>query len=50
MPKIEKIDVHNILEVQRMRQLLDEHKDLLALFECMMKIINERLKNETTTG
>ncbi len=50
MPKIEKIDVHNILEVQRMRKLLDEHKDLLALFECMMKIINERLNNETFTG
>tara|TARA_Y100001963_G_C6618478_1_gene370540 strand:- start:317 stop:502 length:186 start_codon:yes stop_codon:yes gene_type:complete len=47
--KIEKLDVNNIIEVQQMRQLLKDHKghnDLLALFECLMKIINDRLNNE----
>tara|TARA_R110000824_G_scaffold109139_3_gene256567 strand:- start:2021 stop:2188 length:168 start_codon:yes stop_codon:yes gene_type:complete len=46
MDKIEKIDIHNVLEVQRMKELLKDHKDLLTLFECMMLIINERLNNE----
>jgi hypothetical protein len=44
--KIEKLDVHNIIEVQRMRELLKEHNDLLTLFECLMKIINDRLNSE----
>jgi hypothetical protein len=44
--KIEKLDVYNIIEVQRMRELLKEHNDLLTLFECLMKIINDRLNNE----
>ena len=30
---IEKFDVHNIIEVQRMRTLLVKHPDLLTLFD-----------------
>ena len=42
----ELLDVYNIIEVQKMRQLLIEHPDLLAMFECMMIIINTRLNAE----
>jgi hypothetical protein len=49
MPTIERIDVTNILEVKKMRQVLNDHKELLELFDCMIKIINERLNNEHLT-
>ena len=42
----ELLDVYNLIEVQKMRQLLIEHPDLLAMFECMMIIINTRLNAE----
>jgi len=41
--EIEKLDVYNILEVQKMREILKDHADLLALFNCLMLIVNERL-------
>jgi len=46
MDKVEKLDIHNVIEVQRMKLILKDHQDLLTLFECMMKIINERLNSE----
>ncbi len=49
MPTIERIDVTNILEVKKMREVLNDHKELLELFDCMIKIINERLNNEHLT-
>ncbi len=50
MPTIERIDVNNIFEVKKMRQVLNDHKELLELFDCMIKIINERLNNEQLTN
>tara|TARA_R110001592_G_scaffold16614_1_gene70707 strand:- start:1418 stop:1561 length:144 start_codon:yes stop_codon:yes gene_type:complete len=44
--EIEKLDVKNILEVQRMREILKAHPDLIALFEIMMKIINNTLNDD----
>ena len=49
MDKVEKLDIYNVIEVQRIRVILKEHQDLLTLFECMMKIINDRLNTEKTT-
>jgi hypothetical protein len=44
-----KLDIYNVIEVQRMKVLLKDHQDLLTLFECMMKIINDRLNTEKTS-
>jgi hypothetical protein len=44
--EIEKLDVKNILEVQRMREILTAHPDLIPLFEIMMKIINNTLNDD----
>lgn len=45
--EIEKLDVYNILEVQKIRVLLKGHEDLLALFNCLMLIVNQRLNLES---
>lgn len=45
--EIEKLDVYNILEVQKMRVILKDHEDLLALFNCLMLIVNQRLNLES---
>jgi hypothetical protein len=42
----ELLDIYNVIEVQKMRQILIEHPDLLSMFECMMIIINNRLNTE----
>ena len=44
---IEKLDVHNIIEVQRMRTLLVKHPDLLTLLDELMVIINNKLNTES---
>jgi hypothetical protein len=41
--EIEMLDVYNIIEVQKMREILKEHDDLLALFNCLMLVVNQRL-------
>ena len=45
--EVEKLDVHNIIEVQRMRTLLMKHPDLLTLFDELMVIINHKLNTES---
>ena len=45
--EVEKLDVHNIIEVQRMRALLMKHPDLLTLFDELMVIINNKLNTES---
>lgn len=44
--EIEMLDVYNILEVQKMRVILKDHEDLLALFNCLMLIVNQRLNTD----
>lgn len=45
--EIEKLDVYNILEVQKMRVILKDHEDLLTLFNCLMLIVNQRLNHSS---
>jgi len=42
----EKLDIGNIIELQRIRELLVEHPDLLALFEVLMVIVNNKIQEE----
>tara|TARA_R110000803_G_scaffold159554_2_gene223633 strand:+ start:459 stop:602 length:144 start_codon:yes stop_codon:yes gene_type:complete len=42
---IEKLDIANVIEIQKMRQMLVDQPDLLSLFEILLIIINDRLNN-----
>ncbi len=44
--EIEKLDIANIIELQRIRELLVEHPDLLALFEILMIIVNNKIQDK----
>jgi len=44
--KIEKLDLYNIIEIQKIRELLVHHPDLLSLLEIMILICNNRINNE----
>tara|TARA_R110000751_G_scaffold209515_1_gene313370 strand:- start:1165 stop:1446 length:282 start_codon:yes stop_codon:yes gene_type:complete len=46
MPSIEKLDIANIIEIQRIRKILVEHPDLLSLFELLIIVSNKRLNAE----
>ena len=46
MPSIEKLDIANIIEIQRIRSILVEHPDLLSLFELLIIVSNKRLNAE----
>jgi len=41
--EIEKLDLYNIIEIQKIRQLLIRHPDLLSMFELLIIIINKRI-------
>tara|TARA_R110000787_G_scaffold90270_1_gene190771 strand:- start:1423 stop:1557 length:135 start_codon:yes stop_codon:yes gene_type:complete len=43
---IERLDIMNVIEIQRIREILIHHPDLLSLFEVLIIIINERLNKE----
>ena len=42
----EKLDISNILELEKIRELLLPHPDLLALFEILIIIVNNRINDE----
>ncbi len=44
--EIERLDVCNIIEVDKIRQLLIRHPDLLSMFELIIIIVNNRINNE----
>ena len=46
--EIEKLDICNIIEVDKIRKLLIRHPDLLSMFEILIIIVNNRLNNDPT--
>lgn len=44
--EIEKLDVSNIIEIQKIREVLINHPDLLSMFELLVIMSNNRLNNE----
>ena len=44
--EIEKLDVSNIIEIQKIRQVLINHPDLLSMFELLVIMSNNRLNND----
>ena len=45
-PKIEKLDVKNIIEIAGIRKVLKKHPDLLSMFEIILIMCNNRLNEE----
>jgi len=46
MDNIEKLNIINIIEIQRIRQLLINHPDLLSIFEILIIMCNNRINQE----
>lgn len=43
---VEKLDIKNIIEIDRIRKILINHPDLLSMFEIMIIITNNRINQE----
>ena len=43
---MEKLDTKNIIEIDRIREILKNHPDLLSMFEIMVIIANNRINEE----
>jgi hypothetical protein len=49
MPKKQKVEKHNlneIIEIEKMRHVLRKHPDLLSILEVLLIICNDRLNDE----
>ena len=46
MSSCDPLDLKNVFEIQRIRNILIEHPDLLALFEILILVVNRRLNDE----
>ncbi len=44
--EIEKLDICNIIEVDKIRKLLIRHPDLLSMFEILIIIVNNRINDD----
>lgn len=43
---MEKLDIHNIIEIDRIRKILINHPDLLSMFEILVIMANNRINQE----
>ena len=48
-PELELLDIKNIFEIERIRELLKKEPDLLSLFEVLIIITNNRINDEKST-
>ena len=48
--KIEKLNICNIIEIERIRNLLVNEPDLLSLFEILVIICNSRINQEKSVS
>ena len=46
MSQIEKLDLFNIIEINRIRELLEHEPNLLSMFELLVVMGNNRLNDE----
>ena len=45
---MEKLDICNVIEIDKIRQILIHHPDLLSIFEILTIIANKRINDEKT--
>ena len=50
MPEIEPLDLVNVIEIQKIREILIDHPDLLSMFEILILLCNKRINDEKTMG
>ena len=43
---MEKLDLGNVIEIDRIRKVLIEHPELLSMFEILVIVANKRLNEE----
>ncbi len=43
MPEIEPLDVRNIVDIEKIRELLVSHPDLMIMFEIICSLANDRI-------
>ena len=43
---MEKLDICNVIEIDKIRQILIHHPDLLSIFEILIIIANNRINDE----
>ena len=43
---MEKLDLKNVIEIERIRIILSEHPDLLSLFELLISVANQKINDE----
>jgi len=46
MPKVEKLDIRNILEIEKIRSLLVEHPAEASLLEIIIILCNEKINSD----
>lgn len=44
----EPLDLANIIEIQKIREVLIDHPDLLSMFEILILVCNKRINDEKT--
>ena len=44
--ELEKLDITNIIEVAKIREILIKHPDLLSMFEIIIIMCNNRINQE----
>jgi hypothetical protein len=42
----EELDLVNVMEIQKIREILIDHPDLLSMFELLIIVCNKRLNDE----
>ena len=43
---MEKLDLKNVIEIERIRNILREYPDLLSLFELLINVSNQKINDE----
>ncbi len=46
MPKVEKLDIRNIIEIEKIRSLLVEHPAEASLLEIIIILCNEKINSD----
>jgi len=45
MPEIEPLDLANVIDIQKIREILIDHPDLLSMFEILILVCNKRIND-----
>jgi hypothetical protein len=46
MPYIEPLDMNNVIEIQQIKELLEDYPDLLIMLQALINLANKKLNEE----